>query len=150
MAEINKENSAARLAALKKCAAADRSVARRMLLAKCAAAIPPPDSVQWKILDAIDPQRVGVGTQTYINALQPANLGALAGIAGGAGLIGSAINPDKERSLTSRAVRGAGGLGLLAGGTYLASNDAAREKFTKALLSLIGKARVGVAKNLGV
>ena len=112
--------------------------------------MPAPDSVYWKMLDLTDPDKIGVGMKTYIKAVDPSNIGALAGIAGGVGLMGSAVDPDKDRSVSSRAIRAAGGLGLLAGGTYLAANAKARAAFRNAVLSALGKARVGVAKTLGV
>ena len=110
MAEINKENSAARLAALKKCAAADRSAARRMMLAKCAG-----------VLDTL----VGSGKAPYDSGVIPKLLAnedlrrALVGAAG-AGTAAAVTSDKKNRwrnALLAAAAGGAGTYGLSAAGT---------------------------------
>ena len=79
------------------------------------------------------------GAYTYARLVDPANIAALAGLIGGARMIGGAFVPDKERSAAGRVAQGVAGAGLAAGGIYAASDDKARSAIRQAVFGLLGK-----------
>jgi len=93
-----------------------------------------------ELIQRLDPHYLARGTAAYLKAVDPANIGAAAGIAGGAGLLGDAVLPGKGKSKTRRIVSGVAGAGLLGGGAYLASNENARNAVRKAVLGTLGRA----------
>lgn len=101
MAKVNKENSAARLASLRKCAAADRSAARRVALMKVAGFAVPP---------------VSVAAGTAGGAVSTGLLGALIGGAGGAVTGIAASNEDEAKGKRARTALRHILLGVLGGG----------------------------------
>lgn len=129
MAEINKENSAARLAALKKCAAADRSAARRAALMKVAGLS---DSLSRAINRAN-------GARRYIQYTDPATLATIAPIVTGGVMLGSAVDPSEERSVTERIARGIGGVGMAGAGMYIGSNPKVRDAIRNAVFDFLGR-----------
>jgi hypothetical protein len=122
--------------------AAMHSQARRAALTKAAAeaaqvkqAAP---SLTEQLIARLDPDYVGRGSAAYLKLVDPANVGAAAGIAGGAGLLGDALLPG-DKSKKRRIASGVAGAGLLGGGAYLAANDKARNAVRKAILGTLGR-----------
>ena len=115
--------------------AAIRSQARRATLTK-AAQVP---AFTEQLIAKLDPDYVGRGSAAYLKMVDPANVGAAAGIAGGAGLLGDALLPG-NKSKKRRIASGVAGAGLLGGGAYLAANDKARNAVRKAILGTLGRA----------
>lgn len=93
-----------------------------------------------ELIQRLDPHYLARGTAAYLKAVDPANIGAAAGIAGGAGLLGAAVLPGKGKSKIRRIASGVAGAGLLGGGAYLASNENARNAVRKAVLGTLGRA----------
>lgn len=112
-----------------------RSQARRAALTK-AAQVP---AITEQLIARLDPDYIGRGSAAYLKMVDPANVGAAAGIAGGAGLLGDALLPG-AKSKKRRIASGVAGAGLLGGGAYLAANDKARNAFRKAILGTLGRA----------
>lgn len=92
-----------------------------------------------QLIATLDPDYVGRGSATYLKLVDPANVGAAAGIAGGAGLLGDALLPGENKSKKRRIASGVAGAGLLGGGAYLAANDTARNAVRRAVLSTLGR-----------
>ena len=130
--------------------AAIRSQARRATLTKAAAELAGVDpgalckqaapALSEELIQRLDPHYLARGAAAYLKAVDPANVGAAAGIAGGAGLLGDAVLPGKGKSKTRRIASGVAGAGLLGGGAYLASNENARNAVRKAVLGTLGRA----------
>lgn len=93
-----------------------------------------------QLIAKLDPDYIGRGSAAYLKLVDPANVGAAAGIAGGAGLLGDALLPGEGKSKKRRIASGVAGAGLLGGGAYLASNDKARNAVRKAVLGTLGRA----------
>ena len=165
MAEINKENSAARLAALKKCAAADRSAARREALMKVAQAVAGGAKARPPAVNKIAAETLGAdsgvlaklisgkglsdslsrainranGARRYIQYTDPATLATIAPIVTGGVMLGSAVDPSKERSVTERVARGIGGVGMAGAGMYIGSNPKVRAAIRNAVFDFLGR-----------
>lgn len=120
--------------------AAYRSIARRAFLTKAAAASTASvtDALGRAIVNKLPDE--GRGALMYHGLMDPGTLIPVLGIAGGAHQLTNVLDPDPEKSNTSRLVNGIAGLGLMAGGAYTFANDDARNAVRRAVYRLFGKA----------